>query len=129
MGAGFLLLRLCGEQKMSLMTENTPTTRLMRRRAVEDATGLPRSTIYEMLPTGKFPRPFPYEGKRVAWLASEVNSYIASKVAIRDNPRLKKEVDAFIAAKIKAGENPWAGQKIDAFIASKLATKPGRAAQ
>ena len=43
--------------------------RFLRRAAVEQATGLPRSTIYELVSQGKFPKPIKLGGPRsVAWI-------------------------------------------------------------
>lgn len=57
------------------------TTRLLRRRQVEAATGLRRATIYERMARGQFPRPIHLGPRTVAWLASEVDGWIAARIA------------------------------------------------
>jgi prophage regulatory protein len=39
----------------------------LRRRAVEDLTGLSRSTLYDLMAKGAFPRPVKLTDKAVAW--------------------------------------------------------------
>lgn len=57
---------------------------ILRRDAVERATGLSRSTIYEMVNRGKFPQPVKLSARSVGWLASEVEGWIAARIAHRD---------------------------------------------
>jgi len=50
-------------------------------------TGLSRSTIYQQIAAGLFPRPIHLAGGRAArWLRSEVEDYIRDRAAERDNP-------------------------------------------
>lgn len=69
--------------------------RLMRLPAVIEATGMSRSTIYDRIrKEPDFPKPIPLgrqvghpRGTRstmVAWLADEVDAYIAARTAERD---------------------------------------------
>lgn len=61
--------------------------RLLRRKQVEQAIGLSRSTIYARLdpksshydPT--FPRPITLGSMSVAWIEAEIQSWIASRIA------------------------------------------------
>ena len=59
------------------MTEET----LMRRPAVEARTGLSRSAIYDLMTRGECPRPVRLSAKAVAWKASEVAAWVASREA------------------------------------------------
>ena len=43
-----------------------------RRPAVEEITGLSRSTIYDLMAKGEFPRPVKLTAKAVAWPESAV---------------------------------------------------------
>ena len=54
---------------------------LMRRPAVEAKTGLSRSALYAMMAEGRFPRPVRISAKAVAWRASEVAAWMASREA------------------------------------------------
>jgi prophage regulatory protein len=58
--------------------------RFLRRREVERITSLPRSTIYERMAAGAFPRPVRIGQKTVGWLESEIQAWIAQRIAARD---------------------------------------------
>ena len=51
----------------------------LRRPAVEEATGLSRSTIYEMMDRGEFPRPIRVGRRAVAWPESSVLAWLAKR--------------------------------------------------
>lgn len=51
----------------------------LRRRAVEEITGLSRSTIYDMMSKGLFPRPVKLTGKAVGWPESAVSDWLNSR--------------------------------------------------
>lgn len=55
------------------------TTKHLRRPAVEAATGLSRSTIYDMMDRGDFPRPIRIGRRAVAWPESEVLAWLADR--------------------------------------------------
>ena len=59
--------------------------RLLRRREVESRVGLSRSSIYAAIGAGEFPCPVKLGVRAVAWVASEVDEWIAARVAARDN--------------------------------------------
>lgn len=50
-----------------------------RRRAVEEITGLSRSTIYDLMGKGLFPRPVKLTGKAVAWPESTLAEWLQSR--------------------------------------------------
>ena len=51
----------------------------LRLKAVMAKTGLSRSSLYEMIAEGRFPRQVPLSERRVGWRVSEVQRWI-------DNP-------------------------------------------
>lgn len=51
----------------------------LRRPAVEEITGLSRTTIYVMMQRGEFPRPVRITGKAVAWPESVIVAWLASR--------------------------------------------------
>ena len=60
----------------------------LRRKQVETRTGLSRSTIYQYIKAGVFPKPVPLGPRAVGWLESEVNEWITERVRIaRDSSR------------------------------------------
>lgn len=50
-----------------------------RRRAVEEITGLSRSTIYDLMSKGQFPRPVKLTGKAVGWPESALSDWLNSR--------------------------------------------------
>ena len=57
--------------------------RLLRRREVEDITGLSRSTIYRMVKTGQFPPPVRVGPKAVRWRLSDIIAWLESRPLAR----------------------------------------------
>jgi prophage regulatory protein len=55
---------------------------LKRRKQVEIATGLARSTIYKLMADGKFPLPVKLTSKAVAWRSDEIAAWIESRIRI-----------------------------------------------
>lgn len=56
----------------------------LRRGDVEKVTGLPRSTIYQLMSEGKFPKPIPLSARSVGWLESEVAAWQEKRIAARE---------------------------------------------
>jgi len=57
---------------------------ILRRKQVELRTGLSRSTIYQYIKDGAFPKPVPLGPRAVGWLESEINSWIVARFDARD---------------------------------------------
>ena len=55
------------------------TEKHLRRPAVEAATGLSRSTIYDMMGRGEFPRPVRIGRRAVAWPQSVIQQWLADR--------------------------------------------------
>ena len=53
--------------------------RLPRLPVVEDRTGNSRSTIYEMVRDGKFPRSVKIGARSVGWIESEIDEWIETR--------------------------------------------------
>lgn len=54
-------------------------TKHLRRKAVEEITGLSRSTIYDMMGKGLFPRPVKLTSKVVGWPETAIAEWLASR--------------------------------------------------
>jgi prophage regulatory protein len=54
----------------------TKTPEIKRRPEVEAKTGLSRSTIYEKMKNGTFPKPVKLGPRAVGWLETEVDAWI-----------------------------------------------------
>jgi prophage regulatory protein len=65
-------------------TEGT-MQRLLRLPQVIERTSLSRSTLYELMERGAFPRPVKITGARAnAWVQSEVEEYVRARIAQRE---------------------------------------------
>jgi prophage regulatory protein len=53
--------------------------RVMRRKEVEEATGLKRSSLYAAIAAGQFPRQIRLTHKSVGWLESEILGWIRAR--------------------------------------------------
>lgn len=51
----------------------------LRRPAVQEITGLSRSTIYDLMSRGEFPRPIKLTGKAVGWPESTIAEWLKSR--------------------------------------------------
>lgn len=55
--------------------------RLIRRKDVQAKTGLGASSIYAMMKNGQFPLCLNLSKRRVAWIESEIDQWIANRIA------------------------------------------------
>jgi prophage regulatory protein len=55
----------------------------MRLPEVIHTTGLSRSTLYDLISRQQFPAQISLGGKNVAWLASEIESWMNDRIAAR----------------------------------------------
>ncbi|MFA1667575.1 helix-turn-helix transcriptional regulator [Chromobacterium piscinae] len=55
----------------------------MRLPEVISTCGLSRSSVYDAIKRGSFPAPVSLGGKSVAWLSSEIDSWMAGRIAAR----------------------------------------------
>lgn len=60
-----------------------PGAQLLRRPAVQTITSLPRATIYDLMAVGKFPHPVRLSPGRVAWVRTEIDTWLADRIAAR----------------------------------------------
>jgi prophage regulatory protein len=58
---------------------------LIKIKEVMKVTCLARPTIYKYISKGSFPKPVSLGGRAVAWVAEEIDEWIESRVAERDN--------------------------------------------
>lgn len=63
--------------------QKTENPRLLKRKEVETKTSMAASTIYAEIAKGKFPKPVQLSPRRVAWLESEIDKWIAERIANR----------------------------------------------
>lgn len=65
------------------MEELATGDRLLRRRQVEEITGLARSSIYRAMQQGAFPRPVRVGPAAVRWRLSEITAWLESRPVAR----------------------------------------------
>lgn len=66
----------------SLSPPNRP--HFLRMPQVMACTGLSREGVYKYIREGRFPRQIPLGGGRVAWLSSEVDTWLQSRINERN---------------------------------------------
>lgn len=69
---------LCHERHKELIMK------IIRLQEVIQLTGLARSTVYKFIKDQSFPRQVSLGGRSVGWVESEIQAWIAEKIADRD---------------------------------------------
>ena len=59
-----------------------PMGRHLRRPAVQEMTGLSRSTIYDLMAKKLFPRPIKLTGKAVGWSEAKIQDWLATRTDV-----------------------------------------------
>lgn len=67
-------------QPHPLNTARQQIDRMLRRKEVEIYTGLKRSTIYDRIKAGTFPKPIKIGARAVAWPESVIRQWIAERM-------------------------------------------------
>ena len=62
------------------MQAKTKPRRFLRLPEVEHASGYRRTSIYEKIKTGEFPKPYPLGARAVGWLAEDIEAWIDSRI-------------------------------------------------
>ena len=73
------------DPKAPLVAAGAPRAprRMLRLRAVEERTGLARSSVYRAMREDNFPRPARVGRRAVAWVEAEVEAWLDTKLAAR----------------------------------------------
>ena len=58
--------------------------RIMRLKEVIEKTGLSRSTIYNLISQGKFPKQIDLGARSVGWVDTEIEEWLLAKMEVRD---------------------------------------------
>ena len=58
---------------------------ILRLPQVESRTGLKRSTIYERIAQGLFPRQIPLGGRAVGWLEADIEEWLSNQIALKES--------------------------------------------
>lgn len=62
---------------------------VLRRKQVEQVVGLSRSTIYERIRDGTFPRPISLGGRAVGWRMSDIEQFLVDPAGYRTPPNIR----------------------------------------
>lgn len=65
-----------------------PSTTILRLPDVKTRTGLSRSTIYQHMSEGQFPKPISIGLRAVGWLESEIEEWVARRIETRRQPAI-----------------------------------------
>lgn len=68
-------------QNQAVSTEKTEL-RILRRKQVEARIGLSRSTIYDGINAGTFPKPISLGTQSVGWIEAEIDQWIRERIAV-----------------------------------------------
>ncbi len=63
------------------MTEIIQNDRILRRKELEQFIGLSRSSIYEAMAQGEFPKPIRIGKRAVGWRQSTIDAWLAERAA------------------------------------------------
>lgn len=66
-----------------IIPSNLPTMRFIRVRETIQKTGLSKSSIYDLMAQGQFPQTVRLGGRSVAFVESEVDTWMAERIAAR----------------------------------------------
>ena len=62
------------------MTNSKTNSKILRKQATIEKTGLSRSTIYLMMKSGTFPKNVQLGARAVGWLESDIQAWIDSRI-------------------------------------------------
>lgn len=65
--------------------------KIIRLKDVINQTGLSRSTLYDRIAQGEFPRSVSLGGNTVGWVESEVSAWIEARIIERNNKYCSSE--------------------------------------
>jgi prophage regulatory protein len=61
------------------------TIRILRRKDVQQRTGLSRSSLYLRMSEGTFPRSISLGSRAVGWIESEIDAWLQECIAMREH--------------------------------------------
>jgi prophage regulatory protein len=86
------------------MTDTFEPRVLLRRWQVESYTGLKRSTLYDHIKRGTFPKPILLSKRSVAWPAGDVAALIEARIAGLPDAEIRRLVAVLEAARKSAAQ-------------------------
>jgi prophage regulatory protein len=57
----------------------------MRLKEVTEKTGLAKSTVYNLISQGKFPKQIDLGARSVGWVDTEIEEWLLAKIELRDS--------------------------------------------
>jgi prophage regulatory protein len=74
-----------------MAVKTTPVPTILRRKQVESRVGLSRSTIYDGIKAGTFPKPIQLGPRSVGWLESEISTWLEQRIAQSRTPAQQQQ--------------------------------------
>ncbi len=71
----------------SSVSQRLNMMRIVRLPEVKAITGLSRSTVYERIREGQFPKPVGLGGRNVGWVENEVVAWIEERISVSRGPQ------------------------------------------
>ncbi len=65
-----------------MQQKNQREPAILRRPQVQQRTGLSRSTLYQYIKDGEFPKSIPLGPRSVGWLESDITDWITERISI-----------------------------------------------
>jgi len=72
---------MANKTKKTVVSERLPL--ILRKKQVLAMVGLSASTIYAMQKSGEFPQPLNLSQRAIGWLTSDIEGWLAAKIAER----------------------------------------------
>jgi prophage regulatory protein len=86
------------------MTDTFEPRVLLRRQQVESCTGLARSSLYDHIKRGIFPKPILLSKRSVAWPLADVTALIEARIAGLPDTEIRRLVAVLEAARKSAAQ-------------------------
>lgn len=64
--------------------KKTEPRHFLRLKQVKAQVGYSRSSIYEKIKAGEFPKPYPLGARAVGWLSDDIEAWVESRIQARE---------------------------------------------
>lgn len=67
--------------------------KILRLASVTERTGIPKSTLYELIAAGDFPKQISLSQRSVGWLETEIDHWLETKITARRTLTVKQTTE------------------------------------
>jgi prophage regulatory protein len=85
---------------------------LLRRPDVQQRTGLSRSSLYNLIKEGRFPRPVQISDRSVAWISDDIDRWINTRIKHDQTGAVEKRVKSTYPSNLKERDLQKPTQKV-----------------